>query len=1023
MGGDPLPAVLRHLLAQVAPPEGAADAVLLQRFVAQGDEASFEALVRRHGLLVLDVCLGVLHNRHDAEDCFQATFLVLARKADSIRQQDALGSFLYGVAQRIALNVRRREAQRRERERQAAEMRSPEPNDELDRRELRALLCQELEHVAEEYRSALRLFYLEGKSYSETARLLHCPVGTVRSRLARGREALRRRLVGRDLARASASVVGVPAGLLAATMQAAVKGGASPLVQALAEEALRGLALSKVKSVLAVLLAVGVLAVTTGLLAGRDGRRTEPRPPVAEEALTGIPGRLVQDADLAPPRLDVAGRALDARGQPVVGATVYLREWTPWRAVNVNDVLAVTGTDHRGAFAFRGVMGRPPTSAWEAEQHPWQVVVVAPGRAVAWQHLTPEVRRGGVEFRVGPGSRLTGRLTGPAGQPVSGALVRVLELMPLGRRTTSTGPSSWGNARWHKDALGLQGSGVPLTARSDAQGRFVLDMLPEGMLVRLGLSSDDYLAQAVSTATTTGPQPNLIHEHVSKGKKWLFVEPVLTGDWTVQLRPARRLHGRVLEAGSDRPIPGARVTVFSSMHTADAQGRLIFDEVIQGFRVASDVPATADAQGRFTLPPLPPVSTWVWARGPDTTDYLGLSQALRWPERGEPELTFRLRRGIALTGQVVDQDSGRGIAGVRMSYHSGRDSSPVAPGLVQTDSQGRFRIVVQPGEGKLAADGAEVGYHDRQSHSMKATPARPPGPLTFSLRRGIAIRGRVLGPDGRGLRGAEVKLENQAEPGYPLRACVSGDGGTFHLGGLPSGPAYEWVVIHPALRLGARLPQVIPSDRKEPLPVDIGLRPLGTLTGRALGSRRSALAGAAVRITAVIHRPGRDERQVEVAVLTTDGAGRFRFDRLLPRPQHRFRVEVTAPGHVGLRSAAIEVRSGETRALSDLVLPAVGPALSGTVVGATGRLLADVRLQAHLADPGAGTSLIEPQPVVTGADGRFRLSGLPSGALELVAEQCVPGAHDPGRPAGPTVKFKVEAGRTDLVLHLRAGAG
>ncbi len=350
MGGEPLPTVLRDLLAHVAPPEGVPDAVLLQRFAAHGDEAAFEALVRRHGPLVLNVCLGVLHNSHDADDVFQATFLVLARKADSIRKQDALGSFLYGVAQRIARTVRARAVRRRERERQAAKMPSPEPNDDLDRRELRALLCAELEQVAEEYRSALRLFYLEGKSYAETARLLRCPIGTVRSRLARGREALRQRLVGRDPSRATAGVC-VPAGLLAATIEAAVRGGASPPVQALAEEALRGLALSKVKTVLAVLLAVGVLAVTTGLLASQ---RTRPRPP-GDEALTvqhptftEVPNRP------GPPRLDVTGRALDDRGGPVVGATVYLREWTPWRGPSPDDVLAVTHTDHRGAFAFRG---------------------------------------------------------------------------------------------------------------------------------------------------------------------------------------------------------------------------------------------------------------------------------------------------------------------------------------------------------------------------------------------------------------------------------------------------------------------------------------------------------------------------------------------------------------------------------------------------------------------------------------------------------------------------------------------
>jgi RNA polymerase sigma factor (sigma-70 family) len=996
MAGEALPTVLRHLLAQVSPPEGIADGVLLQRFVAHGDEAAFEALVRRHGPRVLDVCLGVLHNSHDADDVFQATFLVLARKANSIRKQDSLGSFLYGVAQRIARKVRTRAARRREREQQAADMPTPQTSDELDRQELRALLCAELEHVAEEYRSALVLFYLEGKSYSETARALRCPVGTVRSRLARGREALRQRLLGRDGPRATPSGVAVPAGLLAATMKAAVRGGASPQVLALAEEALRGLALDKAKSVLAVLLAVGALAVATGLLAG-------PHSPGEKVAVTGSPRRAVPDpapaANPNPPRLDVTGRALDRAGAPVVGATVYLRECTPWRGLSLDDVLAMTKTDAQGAFTFRGVVGKPLPSAWEADQHPWEVVVVAPGRAVVWRHLTPEVRRRGLEIRLGPGKRLTGRVMAPGGQPVGGAEVRVIELIPPGSRTTSPVLYPWGMTPWRKDALVLQGSRLPLTARTDARGRFVLNTLPAGMLVRLGFSSGDYLGRAVWTATTAEPQPNLIGETISNGKKYVHVEPVLSGDWTVTLQPGRRLRGRVLEAGTDGPVPGARVTAFTET-------------------------VTTDAQGRFTLAPLPSNSRFLCASGPPGADYLPVGQEFHWPQRGEPEVTLQLRRGIAVTGQVVDEDTGRGIATVDLRYQCSHGSPGAAcsfPARVLTDSGGRFRLVVPAGPGKLTAHGIWAGYHDPQTHTVDAQPSHPSVPLTFTLRRGIAIRGRVLGPDGRGIRAAELKLEEQAEPAFPRWRCVSGNKGKFHLEGLPPGLACEWVVIHPGLRLGARLPQALPPGRNDPLRVDIRLEPLGTLTGRILDPHRSPLSGATVRILAVIHLLGRGERETEVGGLAADRAGRFRFDRVLPGPRHRFRVEVTAAGHVGLRSAAFEVRPGGTRVVPDLVLPTFGPALDGTVLGPTGRPLADVRLRVHFRPPALDTSLIEPSPVVTGTDGRFRLSGLPSGPLELEAEQCLPGAHDPGRPAGPTAKIRVEPGRKAPVVLRMAG--
>src|SRR5262249_34111246 len=161
----------------------ATDRQLLQRFASGHDETAFTALVGRHGPMVLGVCRRVLHSIHDAEDAFQATFLVLARKAGSVRQPDALGNWLYGVAYRTALEARTRAAKRRARERELAEEPPVEPGGAIDWSDLRAVLDGEVNRLPDKYRSPFVLCYLEGRTNEEAARLLRCPKGTILSRL------------------------------------------------------------------------------------------------------------------------------------------------------------------------------------------------------------------------------------------------------------------------------------------------------------------------------------------------------------------------------------------------------------------------------------------------------------------------------------------------------------------------------------------------------------------------------------------------------------------------------------------------------------------------------------------------------------------------------------------------------------------------------------------------------------------------------------------------------------------------
>jgi RNA polymerase sigma factor (sigma-70 family) len=285
---------------------GVSDAQLLDRFLSGGDEAAFELLVRRHERLVFGVCRRVLGQVHDAEDAFQATFLVLARRAASIAHGGAVASWLYKVAYRVALAARTDRTRRGHREKPldaaadvaaAAEATCP-----AERADLRGLLDEELSRMPERFRAVAVLCYLEGKTVEEAARQLGCPRGTVASRLVRARARLRHGLTRRGIA-VSAGMAAValaharaaarpPEPLIPATVRAAKlygsvtaasAGAVPPRVAALTEGALRAMSLMKIKLGAAAAMFLAVL-LTAGWVAERMRASAASEPPALTSA-------------------------------------------------------------------------------------------------------------------------------------------------------------------------------------------------------------------------------------------------------------------------------------------------------------------------------------------------------------------------------------------------------------------------------------------------------------------------------------------------------------------------------------------------------------------------------------------------------------------------------------------------------------------------------------------------------------------------------------------------------------------
>lgn len=298
------------------------DRDLLQRFARTRDEQAFAALVHRHGPLVLGVCRRVLRQEQDAEDVFQATFLVLARKAGSIGQPDRLGNWLYGVASRVARKARANAVRRESRQQQVTDLPARQSDSPSDGDEMRQFLDEEVARLPDKFRAPLVLCYLQGLTREEAAARLGWSAGAVKGMLERGREVLRSRLARRGVALSAGSFAAMlcgnelPAGLSESAIKVAVvfAAGQSSVpgnAVSLAEGVLNAMHMKRVTVWLAVFLALGLTGAGAALLA--HGQKSPEGPAVTKKAETGpkADDRAAQLRKSAEARLDAAKSAYE----------------------------------------------------------------------------------------------------------------------------------------------------------------------------------------------------------------------------------------------------------------------------------------------------------------------------------------------------------------------------------------------------------------------------------------------------------------------------------------------------------------------------------------------------------------------------------------------------------------------------------------------------------------------------------------------------------------------------------------
>ena len=342
------------------------DRQLVERFVARRDavgEAAFAAIVTRHGPMVLTICRQVLGDQNEADDSFQATFLVLARKARTIRDPDLLANWIYGVALRTARKARVKRVRRYRNEKAAmmqhsrsdscmlSDQSAPAPDQAILAREEAEALYSEVDRLPRPFRLAVVLCYFEGLTLDEAAHRLRCPAGTVRSRLARAYDKLRRGLTRRRCRdagggnRCGTRFANRLSGVLIRTMRddgagrnelrgrpRRLRGQYRPRRSALAHDVLRSMLFAKLKLTAFALLFLGAVATGAGYVihprqcpgkppGGRASERAAPQSSRTEAR----PPEIAQDANKpAPGRMFVVGRVLDTQGNPVPNASVLV---------------------------------------------------------------------------------------------------------------------------------------------------------------------------------------------------------------------------------------------------------------------------------------------------------------------------------------------------------------------------------------------------------------------------------------------------------------------------------------------------------------------------------------------------------------------------------------------------------------------------------------------------------------------------------------------------------------------------
>jgi RNA polymerase sigma factor (sigma-70 family) len=934
------------------------DGQLLHAFATWNDQAAFAALVHRHGPMVLGVCRHLLRHEQDAEDAFQATFLVLARQAASIRKKDVLASWLHGVAYRTALKTKRDAARRRARERRTTAPPPSDPSWDVAWQEVQALLEEEIHRLPARYRDPFVLCCLEGWSRAEAARMLGLKEATVWTQLARARQRLRQRLAQRGITLPAvlgavalspgAGTSAVPAPLAQLTVRAALayaagQTAAVPMqVVALAKGVSQAMLLTQFKFTTLVVLALSVTlaGASAALRRNADAVATAAQPPELSQppAQDTRPGPK-EAAPIPPPaaRIEtegqvlVSGQVLGPDGTPVAGAKVYVSSYTE-QDHNDPEVRATSGPDGRFRFA---------ATRWEVGVNEC-VAAVAEGLGPDWIELAKLDAAGSLPplRLVKDDIPITGRVLDLESRPVAGATVRVLRVRKMpGEDLTpwikdhpaqagdkpeeifARGRVALNYERIMTSVWGVRGT--PRSVQTAADGRFRLSGFGRERVVDLVVEGPTIEHRRLQVLTRTGLPQGLAL--LTYGARFDH----LAG-------PSKPISGTVREKGTGKPLAGVQVR----------------GSVMQGLTITESMAAqtTTDAQGRYRLLGTSKSQRYLVLAKAD--GYFSAIEILPDTPGLEPiTADIELERGVLFRGRLTDKATALPVRG--FVHYVPRPGNPHvkdypsfaklgAWSFTYSEKDGSFTLVGVPGPGRLFARALEdrfvaarlVGLDSIPPPVLASTPTlhaivavdpseKDPKPLVcdIALDPGRTITGVVHGPDGKPLDGVcAAGLAAAYSPLYSPSPKPKLTTAAFTAVGLDPGRPRLLVFWHEEKNLARAV--LVRGD--EPGPLTVRLEPPATITGRLLDASGRPEAGSEVQARYSSRPDGAlpGELTGEGALIPSPAALPLR--QATTGPDGRFRLEGLV---AGMKYDLTALKSGEVlgNVVEDLLVSSDDP--------------------------------------------------------------------------------------------------
>ena len=944
---------------------GLDDAALWERFAARHDETAFEALVVRHGPMVLRAARAIVGDHHAAEDLVQTTFATLARRGNSIRQFETLAPWLHRVATRAAIRHRHQNRRQLGSERRAEAW--PADSRGQDRAEIVAAIHAELDRLPASYRVPIVLCDLEGWTKASAAAHLGWTEGAVRGRLERGRARLRVQLTRHGFGpalgslaslfsvsgEASAASLTLRPGLVAASVRAGIAAAGSslgPVAWISQVSADLVAAISGVGSVRAGLVALGVAGSVGVAAMGWTGSGRAPEIPVAGLAHdapspvalprpTPAPSPVPIKDDQGKPGdlVSISGRVVEPTGgQPVPGASVRVR---PYVEMRPQPTEIATNTDNAGRFTVRVPRHLVGGSSRDAVK----VVATAAGFGPGWQGLGetlhPDLDHLTIPLTVDD-VPLVGRIVDRAGQPVADALVRVNELF------ASTTPDltawidrvrrigikgAWEGVNWRQ--LVELGSFPDLTARTDPAGRFRLVGLGRDRVAELVISRPGLATVQVNAITREGGPV------VGRPQGEDSIATVFEPNWFEATLPlGRTVEGVIRDAESGQPVAGMPL-----------EGMVVDDQSwnvpLPGIRGASD------EAGRYQLAGLPEADQYrVLVRPIEGQPYPHCdlpTPTTKDLAPGAPvAFDLTLRRGVVIRGRVTNGVTGRPIinAAVQTYVLKGNPEATRYPGVDRsglswdrTDADGKYAVVALPGRGLLTVisigaqqvsrdyagmDGfnPKTNKFDTLSHMGNlrfCNVVRPIQPeagssptIDLVVDPGGSVTGKLVDPAGQPLLGTTaIGL-------HPVSSWLSERNPTdrFAVQGLRADESRRVYFFQDDRKL---VGSVLVHTGQTDSPV-VKLEPAASVTGRLLNADGKPQANLSlVQLLQDQETPNRGVIP-EVELVDVDEEGRFRIDRLIPGLAYK-----VYPVQEQLRAAILDdlvLQPGETKDLGDLVL-------------------------------------------------------------------------------------------------------